>query len=310
MPQFLKILKNNLLDFLIIFLLLILNLFWLPTFSFWSIYPKNSSIVKNNQLLETKIPKTPIIKLSPKPLLSAKNYILVDVDTNKILLSQNIDQKIFPASTTKLATALTALNLYPLDEVITINQEYTAGKVMELKINEKITVKSLVSALLVYSANDSAFSLANHYQSGISGFIDQMNFLMNRYNLKNTHFTNVDGIHNDNHYSTVYDLSQLGRLSIKNPTVSNVVKIKELIVRDVNNQIHHSLVSTNELLEVIPEIKGLKTGWTPEAKGCFIGLIEINGHQVISVVSQSDDRFQDTKILVDWLKQNVYWIDR
>lgn len=301
--------KNNFLDFFIIFLLTILNFFWLPTFSFWSIYPKNNFITKNNQLLETKIPPVPVLKLASKPSLSAQNFILVDVATNKILLSQNINQKIYPASTTKLATALTALNLYPLDEVITINQEYNTGKVMELKLKEKITVKSLVSALLVYSANDSAFSLANHYQSGISGFIDQMNLLMTKYNLKNTHFTNVDGIHNDNHYSTVYDLSQLGRLSIKNSIVTDVVKAKELVVSDVDNQIQHPLVSTNELLGVIPEIKGLKTGWTPEAKGCFIGLIDINGHQVISVVSQSDDRFLDTKILVDWLKHNVFWED-
>ncbi|MDD4106749.1 MAG: D-alanyl-D-alanine carboxypeptidase [Candidatus Shapirobacteria bacterium] len=304
MPQ---IIKNNWLDFLIIFFLIILNLFWLPTFSFWSIYPKNNFIVKNNELLETKSPVIPLIKLTSKPNLSAQNYILVDVDTNKILLSQNIDQKIFPASTTKLATALTALNLYPLDEVITVNQEYLTGKVINLKLNEKITVKSLVSALLVYSANDSAYTLANHYQSGPSGFIDQMNLLMTKYNLNNTHFTNVDGIHDNNHYSTVYDLSQLARLSIKNSIVTNFAKTKDLVVSDVTNEIKHPLVSTNELLDIVPEIKGLKTGWTPEAKGVFIGLIDIKGHSIISVVSQSDDRFQDTKLLIDWLKQNVSW---
>lgn len=307
MYQCQKILKNNWLDFLIILLFLVTNLFWLPTFSFWSIYSKNISIIKNSLLNETKNPIIPLIKLAPRPNISAQNYILVDVETNKILLAQNFDQKIYPASTTKLATALTALNLYPLDEIITISEEYNTGKVMELKLGEKITVKSLVSALLVYSANDSAFSLANHYRSGINGFVSQMNLLMEKYNLKNTHFTNVDGIHDNNHYSTVYDLSQLGRLSIKNSIVSNVVKTKELLVSDITNQIYHPLVSTNELLGVIPEIKGLKTGWTPEAKGCFIGLIEINGRQVISVVSQSDDRFQDTKILVDWLKTNITW---
>ena len=307
MSQFQKILKNNLFDLLIIFLLSIINLFWLPTFSFWSIYPKNNFIVKNNELLETKSPVIPLIKLTSKPALTAPNYILVDVDTNKILLSQNINQRIFPASTTKLATALTALNLYPLDEVVTVNQEYLTGKVMNLKLHEKITVKSLVSALLVYSANDSAYTLANHYQSGSRGFIDQMNLLMTKHNLNNTHFTNVDGVHDNNHYSTVYDLSQLARLSIKNSIVTNFAKTKELVVSDVTNEIKHPLVTTNELLGIIPEINGLKTGWTPEAKGVFIGLIDINGHSVISVVSQSEDRFQDTKILIDWLKQNVSW---
>jgi len=305
--MFQKILRNSLLDLLIIFLILIINLFWLPTYSFWSIYPKDNIVVQNYQLINTKTPKIPIIKLASKPNLSTSNYILVDVDTNKILLSQNIDQKIYPASTTKLATALTALNLYPLDEVVTVNQEYKIGKVMNLKLNEKIIVKSLVSALLVYSANDSAYALASHYKSGLKDFINQMNLLMEKYNLKNTHFINVDGIHDDNHYSTVFDLAQLGRLSIKNPIVSEVVKTQNLVVSDIDNKIFHPLTSTNELLGVVPEIKGLKTGWTKEAKGSFIGLIDINGHLVISVVSQSDDRFADTKILVDWLKQNVAW---
>lgn len=307
MPQFQKLLKNNWLDFLIIFLLVILNLFWLPTFSFWTFYPKNNFLVQNRQILGITHPNVPVIKMVSPPSLLAPNYILVDVVSNTILASKNPEQKIYPASTTKLATALTALNLYPLDEVITVNQEYTEGKVMELVLGEKITVRSLVSALLVYSANDSAFTLANHYQQGMNGFIKQMNNLMKKYNLKNSNFVNVDGIHNNNHYSTVYDLSQLGRLSIKNSVVNDVVKTKNLTVTDISGQIKHQLISTNELLDTIPEIKGLKTGWTPEAKGCFIGLIEINGHQVISVVAQSDDRFQDTKILVDWLKNNVTW---
>ncbi|MFA5750247.1 MAG: D-alanyl-D-alanine carboxypeptidase [Candidatus Shapirobacteria bacterium] len=307
MVQFLKLLKNNPFDFLIIFLILILNFFWLPTFSFWNFYPKNVFLAKNSQILEYKHPFIPVIKLAQKPLISAQNYILIDVDTNTILTSQNKDGKIYPASTTKLATALTALNIYPLDEVVTIDQEYQDGKVMELKLGEKITIKSLVSALLVYSANDSAFSLANHHQLNVSGFIQQMNLLVQKYGLKNTNFVNFDGLQNDNHYSTVYDLSQLGRLSIKNPIVKEVVKTKNITVTDISGEIKHELISTNELLGVVPEIEGLKTGWTPEAKGCFIGLINIGGHEFISVVAQSDDRFQDTKTIIEWAKQNVNW---
>ena len=288
-------------------IIVILNLFWLPTFSFWGIYPKNSFLSKNNQLLAIQHPSVPVIKLAEKPVVLAQNYILIDVDTNTILTSKNPNGKIYPASTTKLATALTALNIYPLDEIITIGQEYKEGKVMELKLSEKITTRSLVSALLVYSANDSAFTLASHHRDGVIGFIKQMNLLVKKYGLKNTNFTNFDGIHDDNHYSTVYDLSQLGRLSIQNPVVKETVADKNLTVTDVDNQIKHELISTNELLGVVPEIEGLKTGWTPEAKGCFIGLININGHYLISVVAQTDDRFQDTKTLIDWSKENVYW---
>jgi len=307
MLKFLNLLKNNWSDFLIIFLILIINLFWLPTFSFWSIYPKNNFSTQNQQLVEYQHPDIPVIKMAQKPVLSAQNYILIDAAINTVLTSQNPDGKIYPASTTKLATALTALNIYPLDEIITIDQEYKEGKVMELKLGEKITVKSLVSALLVYSANDAAFNLANHHQQGVAGFIKQMNLLLQKYGLKNTNFTNFDGLQDENHYSTVYDLSQLARLSIKNSILKEVVKTKNITVTDIDNQIKHELISTNELLDVVPEIEGLKTGWTPEAKGCFIGLINIGGHELISVVAQSDDRFQDTKNIIDWAKQNISW---
>ena len=307
MAKFLKLLKNNWLDFLIIFLIITLNLFWLPTFSFWNLYPSKPKSISDTKISEFKLPSTPLIKLTNKPIVSATNYILIDVDTNKILVSQNANEKIYPASITKLATALTALNIYPLEEVVTIDEEYTEGKVMELKLGEKITVKSLVSALLVYSANDAAFTLAKHQQLGVTGFVDQMNLLVKKYGLKNTNFTNFDGLQNENHYSTVYDLSQLGRISVKNKIVKDNVKTKQLTIFSTDKNIQHELVSTNELLDVVTEVEGLKTGWTPEAKGCFIGLLNINGHYLISVVAQSDDRFQDTKTIIDWAKQNISW---
>ncbi len=307
MAKFLKNLKNNPFYFLIIFLIAFLNLFWLPTFSFWNIYPKNSSFLKNSGLIQYQHPSKVYSKLSPKPQLNSQHYILLDATTNTVILSQNPDSKIYPASTTKLATALTALNIYPLDEVLTINQEYTDGQVMELKLGEKITIRSLVDALLVYSANDAAFTLANHHQKGETGFIEEMNLIAQKYGLKNTHFTNYDGIHNENHYSSVYDLSQIARLAIKNPVVTKTVKQKNLTVENVEKTIKHELVSTNELLGIIPEIEGLKTGWTPEAGGAFIGLINLNGHYLISVVAQSEDRFADTKNIINWAKSNVFW---
>lgn len=301
-----KILKNNWSDLIIILLILVLNLFWLPSLSEWDIYGSNKSL-PTNQISQFQIPSSPVVKLASKPQTTTQNYILVDVTTNKILLSQNVNNKIYPASTTKLTTALTALNIYPLDEVITVDEEYSEGQVMGLKIGEKITVKSLVSALLVYSANDAAYTLAKHHPQGVAGFVKQMNLLVQKYNLKNTNFTNVDGLQDENHYSSIYDLSQIGRIVVQNNIVKSTVRNKEITVSSVDGSIQHYLTSTDELLKSTPEIEGLKTGWTPEAKGCFVGLINLNGHYLISVVAQSDDRFQDTKNILNWAKQNISW---
>lgn len=252
-------------------------------------------------------PLQPIVSKKFPVQLSTNYYILLDVATNKILASSRENERIYPASTTKLATALTALNVYPLNEFITISQEYTNGKTMDLKKNEKISIKNLVAGLLIYSANDAAYNLATQYSQGQNAFIDQMNLLMQKYGLKNTHFTNFDGLHDLNHYSTVYDLAQLGRIAIQNPTLKNFVKEKEMILTDVSGQISHHVISTNELLGVVPEIEGLKTGWTPDARGSFIGLINLRGHYLISVVAQSEDRFTDTKTLINWAKDNLTW---
>jgi D-alanyl-D-alanine carboxypeptidase len=302
-----SILKRKPFEIIIILLISFLNLFWLPTFSFWNIYPKNSSFSTNSDLIQYQHPNKIYSKLVHEPQLNSTHYILIDAATNTIILSRNKDVKIYPASITKLVTALTALNIYPLDEELTVNQEYTEGQVMGLKLGERITVKSLVDALLVYSANDSAFTLANHHQNGDVGFINEMNLLVQKYGLKNTHFTNYDGLQNENHYSTAYDLSQIARLAIKNSVITQTVKQKNITVESVDKTIKHKLVSTDELLGVIPEIEGLKTGYTEEAGGCFIGLINLNGNYLISVITQSEDRFGDTKILINWAKNNVFW---
>lgn len=302
-------LKKASIVFFIFILFLSLFLFLAFVFSKQPVIIQFSKLINKGNDLGYEHPKIPIVNSNTEPNVSAESYILIDNDTNTVLVSKNSKSRIFPASTTKLATALTALNIYPLDEVITIPKEYTDGKVMGLKTGEKITVKSLVSALLVYSANDAGFNLANHYQEGVEGFVKQMNLLVRKYNLTDTNFVNFDGLHNSDHFSTVYDLSQLGRIAIKNPIVREVVKTKKITVSDIDNQINHELESTNELLGVVPEIEGLKTGWTPEAGGCFVGLININGHKLISVVAQSPDRFLDTREIISWAKQNVQWKD-
>jgi D-alanyl-D-alanine carboxypeptidase (penicillin-binding protein 5/6) len=283
--------------------------FSLPTLGFWGKYLHPVDQFKPNPILLSgyQHPLIPHLINNSKPELLADNYILIDNATNTILLSRNPNNRIYPASITKLATALTALNIYPLDELVTVPAAYKNGQNMNLVPGETLTVRSLVSALLVHSANDAAYNLAVHHQDGIAGFVKQMNLITTKYGLKNTHFTNFDGLQDPNHYSTVYDLSQLGRLAIKIPFIRDTVKNKSITVTDVTGKISYNLDTTNELLGVVPEIEGLKTGWTPEAGGCFVGLIDINNHLLISVVAQSPDRFADTVNIVNWAKSTLFW---
>lgn len=288
-----------------ILFVLVLVLICLSLYSRHLVFSSRMAKSVNSNPVSSTHPDSPVIKMAPKPQLTTGNYILIDNDTNVTILSQGIDQKVYPASTTKLATALTALNIYPLDESITIKDSYVEGQNIGLVPGETLTVKSLITALLVYSANDAAYNLANHYHDGVDGFVGQMNLLVQKYNLDNTHFVNFDGIHNPEHYSTVYDLAQLGRIAMKNQIIRSTVKNKHITITDVSGKKIHNLESTDEMLGKYPEIEGLKTGWTPEAGGCFVGLINLNGHYLISVVAQSSDRFADTAQLVNWAKENL-----
>lgn len=288
-----------------ILFVLVLVLICLSLYSRHLVFSSRMAKSVDSNPVSSSHPDLPVIKMAQKPQLTTGNYILVDNDTNTTILSQGIDQMVYPASTTKLATALTALNIYPLDETITIKDRYLEGQNINLVPGETLTVKSLITALLVYSANDAAYNLANHYHDGVNGFVDQMNLLVKKYNLNNTHFVNFDGIHSQEHYSTVYDLAQLGRIAMKNQIIRSTVKNKHITITDVSGKIIHNLESTDEMLGKYPEIEGLKTGWTPEAGGCFVGLINLNGHYLISVVAQSSDRFTDTAQLVNWAKENL-----
>jgi D-alanyl-D-alanine carboxypeptidase (penicillin-binding protein 5/6) len=283
-----------------VFSLLLINLFLLT----WHFVESKSKLSDSPAFFIS--PPQAVAKTKTLPLLSTPYYLIIDPADNQIIAGSRISEKIYPASVTKLATALTALNLYPLDEVITA-KAYSIGKTMNLVEGEKVTVNTLVSGLLIFSANDAAFNLADHLNGGTSAFVGQMNALVKKYGLLNTHFMNFDGLHDPDHYSTLYDLSQIGRLSLKLPSIVAAAKTKEASLADLSGQISHHLVSTNELLGKVPEIEGLKTGWTPEASGSFIGLVNINGHYLLTLVAQSVDRFADTAKLVTWAKSNLSW---
>jgi len=246
----------------------------------------------------------PNLREIPEPKITAQSYLVMDAQSGMVLLEKNPHLRLNPASITKMATAINALESYPLEEVITVHKEYPVGKNMELQEGEKITVKNLIYGLLVHSANDAAFVLARQGNGQVSHFVDRMNKFVRQLGLEDTHFVNFDGEDDYNHYSTCYDLAHLARFALRNKVFEQSVRKEKMEVTDISGEISHELKTTNELLGKFPEVKGIKTGWTPEAGECFIGLIEVGDKQFITVILGSEDRFGETEKLINWLKRS------
>jgi D-alanyl-D-alanine carboxypeptidase (penicillin-binding protein 5/6) len=258
-------------------------------------------------LVDFHPPRPPEYAPNLPPTLQSDSWLLLDPSSGETVVALNPQKRIYPASLTKLATALTALNLYPWTEPVEVLEDYREGKVISLTIGQKLTVGSLVQAVIIHSANDAAVALADHHPQGQSGFIDTLNKFIAANGLTSTHFVNVDGVHSPDHYSTAADLARLARLAIAQEIVLVAAQQTTSSITDLTGQVVYPLVTTNELLGKVPEIEGLKTGWTPEAGGCFIGLFSFGGHRLISVITNSPDRFGDTQQLLNWSKANLYW---
>lgn len=238
------------------------------------------------------------------PALSAKAAYAVDIGSGKILFSKNIKEPLLPASTTKIATALVSLSHYNLDDVLTVNVRDVDGHKMGLRNGEKITVRSLLYGLLVFSGNDAAEVLAANYPGGRENFVSAMNSLAKSIGLENTNFKNPVGFDEYLHFSTAEDLVKAAVYAVKNPVFSEIVSTREMKVTSVDGKIVHKLDNINELLGKIPGVVGVKTGWTVNAGEALVTLVERDGHKVMLSVLSSDDRFGETEKLIDWIYLN------
>lgn len=241
------------------------------------------------------------------PELSAKSVLAIDVNSSVILYQQEIDSPLLPASITKIMTTLVALDYYRLDEVLTVGSSKVEGNTIKLISGEQMTVENLLYGLLVSSANDAAQVLAENYPRGVSGFVEAMNQKAKKLMLVNTHFSNPMGFDEETHYSTAHDLAQLASAAIKNPVMLRIVSTSGLTITDVSGTISHYLVNTNELVNKLAEVKGIKTGWTKQAGECLITFVEKNGVRIITVILGSKDRFGETQTLLDWIFSNFEW---
>ena len=254
-------------------------------------------------------PKNPVLKSVNVsfPQVSAKGVLATDLDSMTPLFEKNPAMALLPASTTKIVTAIVALDYFLDDQVIVVDGVSVPGQNMGLVSGEKITFISVLQGLLIYSGNDAAEVIAENYPGGRPAFIDAMNEKAKKLNLENSHFENPTGFDSGAHYSTAKDLNRISIEAMKNPKFSEIVNKKVKYVASVDGNIIHKLTNTNELLGNVPGVLGVKTGYTENAMENLVTYLERDGHRIMITVLGSSDRFGETKEIVDWIMANYEW---
>lgn len=241
------------------------------------------------------------------PDVSAQAVFIYDPESQTVLWERNSRERFYPASTTKLMTALVALSYYQTDSILTVkNGGQALGNKIELKEGEQLTLETLLYGLLVSSGNDAALTLAENYPGGYSAFIAAMNDRAAALGLSETHFTNPSGVINPDHYTTARDLTLIAREAITNPLIRKIVATPSITLTDVSGKREFYLESTNKLLG-LSGVRGLKTGWAPESGECLVTLVVRDGHPLLITLLDSQDRFGESQLLMDWAYANFTW---
>lgn len=259
------------------------------------------------------------ICFAKEPNIASTSAILVEASTGKILFEKNAYDKMYPASTTKVMTAILTLENCDLNEMATVSRNaiyslpngYVNANLQE---GEEISIKDLMYALMVKSANDAAIVLAEHIGGSVEGFADMMNKKAIEIGCKNTHFVNPNGIHNEEHYSTAYDLYLMASYGMKNETFRRYVSTVSYTLPATNKYptADRICMTTNDMIRSKSKyynknVIGIKTGYTTEAKNCLIAGAQKNDIELISVVLHSgtnaeglSERYVDTSALFNY----------
>lgn len=276
------------------------------------------SVIAKTIWPEKKFTPIPVLTGSGSyPILSAQAVLALDVASGVSMYEKDPDKSQLPASTTKIITALTAMDYYEPGSIVTVGNFRTEGQKMGLLVGEKITAEDLLRGLLIYSANDAAEVLAQNYCSnqnlpsgdncGRDVFIAAMNKRAKELGLSESNFTNPAGLDTQYQMTSARDLANVAMVAMQIPRFATIVGEKERLVKSIDGRFAHRLVSTNKLLGSVEGVLGVKTGWTENARENLVTYVSRNGHKVVVVVLGSQDRFGETKELIDYIFSNYEW---
>lgn len=236
------------------------------------------------------------------PSVSATSACIIECDSGDTVYEKNSAKKMPMASTTKIMTAIIAIENAPLKKVITVSSDAVGveGSSIYLCENERLTTEELLYALMLESANDAACALAIEIGGNIENFVDMMNDKASSLGLRNTHFTNPHGLSDSEHYSTAQDLAILMSYCMKNEMFAKITSTKKFSLDGSDDSYSRLLVNHNRLLGTFDGITGGKTGFTKNAGRCLVTACERNGVKLCAVTLNAPDDWNDHKSMYSY----------
>jgi D-alanyl-D-alanine carboxypeptidase len=246
-----------------------------------------------------------------EPKIDGTAAITIDLQTNEIIYAKNIDSKRYPASTTKLLTSLLLAESKEKTDLLTYTAsaksqpEYSLNTNLKpIAVGETMSAKDAMLGLMLYSANDVAYMIADNVSGSSTAFMAKMNEKIASLNLKNTHFVTPNGLHDSNHYTTAYDLSVIGKTAYANEWVREAIGTEKATISTSGGAVM-TVENRNKLLGQDGCLGG-KTGYTSDAGKCLVAVYERNGRKILGVVlhsvydAQDMAVFNDMKAIIDY----------
>jgi len=238
-----------------------------------------------------------------KPDVSATSALAYDLTTDNVIYQKNITKRLPIASLTKIMTATIALENQDLDQKLTVtNNAASIGEdSMGLTENESLNLEDLLYGLILNSGNDAAETIAQDSPFGRDNFVYLMNKKAEDLGLTDTHFTNPTGLEGDGEqYSTAQDLLVMARYALENPEFAKIAATYEHDIPQTQTNKEYHLYNETNLLTSYPGVKGVKTGYTYEAGLCLVTYLDYNGHKIIAILLNAENRRQEMKDILDY----------
>lgn len=237
----------------------------------------------------------------PPPGISAQTAILVEANTGEVLYEKNADEKAYPASITKIMTALLAIENGDPDKKVRVSENASGveGSSIYLETGERIPLRDLVYGLMLRSGNDAAVAIAEEIGGSTEHFVLLMNKKARELGAYNTHFMNPNGLHDPGHYTTARDMALISMTAMRNPEFKKVAASKSWVA-DRGEGKYNYFYNKNKVIYQYDGGTGIKIGFTKAAGRTLVASSERNGMALICVVMNAPDWFQDTYKLMDY----------